>query len=36
MDELTQEEGELTPTMKLKRKQISEKYHEEIDRIYGA
>jgi long-chain acyl-CoA synthetase len=33
--EWTVDGGELTPTMKLKRKKIMEKYKEVIDRIYS-
>ncbi len=32
--ELTEEEGELTPTMKVKRKVVSEKFREELDALY--
>ena len=31
---LSQEEGELTPTMKLKREKIEENFSEEIDALY--
>ncbi|NLJ73262.1 MAG: long-chain fatty acid--CoA ligase, partial [Syntrophomonadaceae bacterium] len=35
LNELTQENGELTPTMKLKRSFINEKYQELIDKMYA-
>ena len=35
-DELTMEGGELTPTLKVKRRVIDEKYREVIDRIYSG
>lgn len=34
--EFTRENGELTPTMKLKRKVIAEKYQNVIDDMYDA
>jgi len=32
--EMTQESGELTPTMKVKRRIINEKYQKQIDDLY--
>jgi long-chain acyl-CoA synthetase len=33
--ELSQEEGELTPTLKIKREKVSENFKDEIDALYG-
>lgn len=32
--QLSQEEGELTPTMKIKREQVAENFSEQIDSLY--
>ena len=34
--EFTQEEGELTPTLKLKRKKIVQKYTDDINLLYSS
>jgi long-subunit acyl-CoA synthetase (AMP-forming) len=34
--DLSQEGGELTPTLKLKRPIIAEKYEKEIDELYAS
>jgi long-chain acyl-CoA synthetase len=35
-DEWTPESGELTPSLKLKRRVINEKYKDKIDALYGG
>jgi long-chain acyl-CoA synthetase len=35
-DEWTPESGELTPSLKLKRRVINEKYKDRIDALYGG
>ena len=35
-NDLTVEEGELTPSLKLKRKVVSEKYREQLDAHYAG
>ena len=34
-DQLTVEDGTLTPTLKLRRKNIAEKYRDEIEGLYA-
>jgi long-chain acyl-CoA synthetase len=34
-DDFTQEGGELTPTLKVKRKVVADKYREMLDKLYG-
>jgi len=34
-DDFTQEGGEITPTLKLKRRVVSQKYAKEIASLYG-
>ena len=34
--DLSQESGELTPTMKVKRSVVADKYKEQVDALYGG